>query len=60
MKKKDRFLKVFSNLPIDLRKEIILVIDDQPVTWNVAYGEIMDETKLGEKILKKLIELELI
>ena len=60
MKEKDKFLKVFSNLSIDLRKEIILVIDDQPITWNVAYQEIMNETKLGEKILKKLIELELI
>jgi len=60
MKEKDKFLKVFSNLSIDLRKEIILVIDDQPITWNVAYQEIINETKLGEKILKKLIELELI
>ena len=60
MKEKDKFLKVFSNLSIDLRKEIILVINDQPITWNVAYQEIMNETKLGEKILKKLIELELI
>ena len=60
MKEKDKFLKVFSNLSIDLRKEIILVINDQPITWNVAYQEIINETKLGEKILKKLIELELI
>jgi len=60
MKEKDKFLKVFSNLSIDLRKEIILVIDNQPITWNVAYQEIINETKLGEKILKKLIELELI
>ena len=60
MKEKDRFLRVFSNLSIDLRKEIILVIDDQPITWNVAYEEIKNETKLGKRILKKLIELELI
>lgn len=60
MKEKDRFLKVFSNLSIDLRKEIILVIDDQPITWNVAYEEISKETVLGERILKKLIELEFI
>ena len=60
MKEKHRFLKVFSNLPIDIRKEIILVIDDQPITWNVAYGEIEAETELGERILNKLIELELI
>jgi len=60
MKEKDKFLKVFSNLSVDLRKEIILVIDDQPITWNVAYEEISKETELGKRILKKLIELELI
>lgn len=60
MNEKDRFLKVFSNLSIDLRREIILVIDDQPITWNVAYEEIDKETELGKRILKKLIELELI
>lgn len=60
MRGKDRFLKVFSNLSIDMRKEIIIVLDDQPISWNVAYEEIMKETKLGEKILKKLLEGEFI
>ena len=60
MKEKDKFLRVFSNLSIDLRKEIILVIDDQPITWNVAYEEIKNETKLGKRVLKKLIQFELI
>ncbi len=61
---KSRFLKVYSNLPLGLRKEIILVIKedgkDRPITWNVAFDEIDAETKKGKKILKKLIELELI
>jgi hypothetical protein len=57
MKGKDIFLKVYSNLSMDLRKEIILVIDSQPITWAVAYEEISKETELGEKILKKLIEM---
>jgi len=60
MKEKGKFLRVFSNLSIDLRKEIILVIDDQPITWNVAYEEIKNETKLGKRVLKKLIQFELI
>ncbi|MCD6247314.1 MAG: hypothetical protein J7J87_02670 [Candidatus Diapherotrites archaeon] len=57
---KERFLKVYSNLPIDIRREIILVIEDQPITWSVAYDEIMKETELGREIIKKLIEMELI
>jgi hypothetical protein len=60
MRGKDKFIKVFSNLPIDVRKEIILVIDDQPITWNVAYNEIINETSLGERIIQKLEEMELI
>lgn len=60
MKGKDRFLKVFSNLSIDMRKEIIIVLDDQPISWNVAYEEITKETKLGGRILKKLLEGEFI
>ena len=59
-KGKADFLKVYANLPIDLRKEIILIIDDEPITWNVAYAEIEKNTKLGKKILKKMIDLELI
>ncbi len=61
---KARFLKVYANLPIKLREEIILVIDDnggkKPISWNVAYIEIENETALGEKILNKMINLELI
>jgi len=60
MKNKDRFLKVYANLSLDLRKEIILIIEDKPITWNVAYDEIEAETELGIKILEKIIEMELI
>ena len=57
---KDKFIKVYSNLSIDVRSEIILVIDDKPITWNVAYQEIINDTGLGKKILSHLIKLELI
>lgn len=58
--KRERFLKVYSNLPINLRKEIILVIEDKPITWDVAYLEVKNNTALGEKILNKLAELKII
>ncbi len=60
MENKERFLTVYSDLPIDIRKEIVLVIDNQPITWNVAYNEIDRETPLGQRILEKLIKMELI
>ncbi len=58
---KSGFLKVYANLPINLRNEIVLVLSEQgPITWNVAYLEIENETKLGQEILEKLSELKII
>ena len=61
MIKKEKFLKIYANLPINLRNDIILVLDNKgPITWNVAYIEINNDTKLGEKIFKKLVQLKII
>lgn len=58
---KAKFLKVYSNLPINLRNDIILVLGEKgPITWNVAYVEINNNTKLGEEIFKKLAKLKFI
>lgn len=57
---REKFLKIYSDLPLRMRKEIILVLEDEPITWNVAYIEIENNTKFGEKILKKLAEMEII
>lgn len=60
MMKKEKFFKVYANLPLNLREEIILVIKDEPITWKVAYLEISNNTKLGDEILGKLEALGLI
>ena len=60
MVNKEKFFKVYANLPLNLRGEIILVIDDEPITWKVAYLEISNNTKLGEQILGKLEALKII
>lgn len=58
---KDRFLKIYANLPLGLRNEIILVLEERgPISWNVAFVEINNETKLGAVILQKLIDLNII
>lgn len=58
---RESFLKVYANLPINLRKEIILVLKKYgPITWEVAYLEIKEKTKLGDEILKELKELKII
>ena len=58
---KARFLKVYSNLPMNLRNDVVLALEEQgPITWNVAYIEINNETKLGEWMFDKLVKLEII
>lgn len=59
--KKIRFIKTFSNLPLNIRNEIVYVFPDKgPITWNVAYLEISNDTLLGKEILNKLDSLEII
>lgn len=55
-----RFLKVYANIPLNVREEIILVLDGKPITWNVAYVEVKNNTKNAKKILDALVGMELI
>lgn len=57
---RERFLKAYANLPLAVRREIILVLEREPITWDVAYLEVKNETETGKKILKKLEELKII
>ena len=61
MGNREKFLKVYTNLPLNLRKETILVLDEKgPISWEVAYLEVENKTKLGDIIIKKLAEMEII
>jgi len=57
---KEEFLKVYANLPVPERAQIIAIIGDETYSWNTAHIEISNNTKLGEQILKKLRELEIL
>lgn len=59
MAQKDIFFKFYANLPISVRKEIILDLSEAsgPITWEIAYREINADTKLGNIILEKIINL---
>lgn len=56
----DRFMKVYSILPLEERKMPVVVIDNAPINWNMAHLEIKNNTALGGKIVEKLIELKII
>ena len=52
--KKAKFLGIYANVPDNLRRDIIAVVDDKTYTWNTSYFEIKHDTELGKKILKGL------
>ena len=61
MNNKERFIKIYANLPVNLRNEIIAVLPEiGPITWNVAYLEISNNTELGKQILVKLSDFKII
>lgn len=51
---KERFYKVYNNLPLNLREEVIVVLGNEPITWKVARLEVDQDTKLSRIILEKL------
>ncbi|HUY84982.1 MAG TPA: hypothetical protein VMU97_00525 [Candidatus Dormibacteraeota bacterium] len=55
-----RFINVYANLPARLKDQIVVVIDDKPMTWNAVYLELKEESELGKRILEKLIKMEVI
>lgn len=60
---KDKFFKFYANLPLNVRKEIVLDLGTEkggPITWEVAYREINGDTEFGKEILEKLVELKFI
>lgn len=56
----EKFITVFNNLPIGERRQVVVFVDNNPITWALAYEQIRFKTELGEKILKKLIKLKII
>jgi len=58
--KKAKFLGIYADVPDNLRRDIIAVVDDKTYTWNTAYFEIKNDTELGKKILKELVVTKVI
>jgi len=61
---REKFLRAYANLPLNTRQEIILVLQEketkQPITWEIAYFEVKNNTERSSQILEKLEELNLI
>ncbi len=58
---KERFFRVYANLPVGLRDQVVIAVPEVgPLSWNAAYAEVSNSTKLGDVIVGKLIELKII
>jgi hypothetical protein len=59
--KREAFLRAYANLPLNARKEIVVVLDPEgPLTWEAAYFEIKNNTLRGDVVLEKLVETKII
>ncbi len=59
--RKARFLKIYANLPLGVRGEIIVVLEEKgPLTWNAVFVEVDVDTPLSSSILEKLEHLGII
>ena len=57
---KTAFFKVYSNVPLGVREEVVIVIDDKALSWNAAYYEVLANSAVSERILRELRELAII
>lgn len=60
---REKFLKIYANLPSQAREEIIYITGDEnkrPYTWNSAYTEVISNSSLSESILNSLEKLSII
>lgn len=60
MKLQTKFLQIYANLPLGQRTEIVVVVKNEPFTWNAVKIEVENDTDKGKKILEKLVELGII
>ncbi len=60
MDSKSKFFQIYANLPLSLRREIVIVIDKEPLTWSAVKLEIENDTQKGIEILEKLVKLQII
>ena len=56
----ERFRAVYSRLPEDEKKQVVVVLDEQKISWETAFREIAKNSDEGKRIQKKLEELDII
>jgi hypothetical protein len=55
-----KFSKAYAGLPEPEMEQVVVLVEDKPISWNKANNEIVAKTILGNKILKKMELLEIL
>lgn len=55
-----KFQQIYVNLPLNQRQEVVVVIDDEPISWNAVKLEIDNDTDKGKQALEILVKLGII
>ncbi|MBU0906634.1 MAG: hypothetical protein KKE05_00590, partial [Nanoarchaeota archaeon] len=50
--KRAKFIRVYANLPEELKEDILVVVNKKPYTWNSVFIEVKDDTDLGQENFK--------
>lgn len=56
-KKREKFYQVYADLPLGIRDQIVVVVDDEPMTWRALKLEVDNNTQVGKKGIQKLFSL---
>ncbi|OGD55359.1 hypothetical protein A3E73_01425 [Candidatus Beckwithbacteria bacterium RIFCSPHIGHO2_12_FULL_47_17] len=60
MDKRTKFLKIYADLPLGERSEIVVVVGNEPLSWHAAKLEIEHNTVKGKEVLEILTNLKII
>ena len=58
-KLKRKFIKIYANIPIGARSEIVAIVDEKTLTFNQIYDKVI-EGQVAEKALKNMKAMEII
>jgi hypothetical protein len=53
-------LRVYANLPLAARQDIVVVLAEGPLSWQAAYFEVINKTPRADEILRQLDELKIL
>lgn len=59
MENRIKFLKIYANLPLSVRNDVV-VVKNEPLTWNAAHLEVEQNTPVGKEILEILTKLKIL